>query len=294
MRRYTLLLLLLGFAGCGSIPATPTAPSPTIVPTTPVPVPNTPTPSDAELRAILIRQIREYEPLYYTHRPPTPGTGDWRRTDEALKDWLPQRPEFADYYGWLAVNYRSDATKDAFRSPAVLRANVDEYVTGLPERRATERAQLATRAAPTATATPLPTPAAALGQPVRVDDWEVAVAAWDNWGRRDLPWSANGDVLRTEGAWIVVVVAMTNRAAQPRAVDPADFQVRDAAGRVSAFRDQPGARALSAYRGGSPLGDPVPPGQTGHYFLPFVIAPEPAALYLVYVRDWRPVIRVYP
>lgn len=138
------------------------------------------------------------------------------------------------------------------------------------------------------------TPAAGLGQPVQANDWEVTVLSWDNWGQRPLPWSAAGDVLQPEGGWAVVIVAMTNRAPQPRAIDPADFQLRDADGRVSAYPTQPGARALSVYRSGSLPGEPVAPGQTVYYYLPFDIAPQPAALFLVYRQGPQLIIRVYP
>jgi hypothetical protein len=226
-----------------------------------------------------MRQIQEYEGVFSASSPPSQDAGDWSQIDRALQPWLSQRPLFADYYRWMAQKYESDpSSRNAFRYPSVLRANIDEYLSAEP----------GSRVAGTA----LPAPVAILRQPVRVGGWELAVVDWDNWGRRDLPWSAAGEVLRTDASWVVIVVALTNTTEAPLVATPGDFQLRDAAGRVSPHPAQPGAAALSAYRGGSAWERPVPPGATAYYYLPFAVDPNPGTLALVVNQDWRPVILI--
>jgi hypothetical protein len=277
------LLLLLALIGCSVTPST--------TPSVPATAPHggASPPVETRIDAILQRQIQEYEAIFYATRPADPAARDWTRTDDALRSWLPQHPEFADYYRWMAENNRRETASDEYRYPATLRANVGAYLAVLPDRRAAESARLATLAAPTQAAPP---PAAGLRQPVLVRDWELTVIDWDNRGAGDVAWSATGDTLHTDGTWVVIVVALRNTSGVSRTVDPAAFQLRDAYGRLSPFPRERGAVAYSAYRGGSDLAGAVAAGGTAYFNLLFGVAPDFRTLSLVYNWDWHPVILI--
>jgi len=245
------LVLLLALSGCGAGDATPGAAD------IPPAAPSAPTPSPGQLAGLLQGQIHQYERLYYAHRPADAQSTDWGSLDAALAPMVAESSAFAAYYRWIRAEYRRNGS-EAYRHPAVLRAEIARYLDAPP---------------------PAGVP---LGSTATLAEWALEVVTVERLGAGPLVWSQAHPPLPPTGSWLRIRISMRNTGPYSVYVFPSSFELRDGLGWAYTAPQSPATAAYSAYAGASPLAELVRSGAAGEYWLIFDIPPDAAGLQLVF------------
>ncbi len=87
-----------------------------------------PTRTTAETRAFLLQEIGVFDREVFQPYKPSMSDGDWRPFNLKMESWLPQHPDFAQFYYWNYEKYVQGLFWYTFFTPRAMSSRVDEYL----------------------------------------------------------------------------------------------------------------------------------------------------------------------